>query len=139
VRESKELERYTSTLELIRVMLRLLTVYYNQEELAPIVQQHLLPILDRFLQHLQSPLQQSPTSTQANIFCANIEIVAVLLESGGHFARRSNWTEAEGCLRAAVTNRLIDILDVVLGGALLEVLCLKSVKLLLLSLMHLTL
>jgi hypothetical protein len=76
-----------------------------------------------------------------HLFCSITEILALILHEGGYLERRNTASSEEKKLKGLVVNRIVDVIELLLSDAAIAVaehICSKSVKLLLLSLMQLT-
>lgn len=76
-----------------------------------------------------------------HLFCSITEILALILQEGGYLGRRKTASKEEKELKALVVTRIVDIIELFLSkpaSVVAERVCSKSIKLLLLSLMQLT-
>lgn len=90
---------YMQILELIKVLLKLMAIYFKIDELTVLFERSLLPILDKFIFSFTAGLQKLTTQTehpkvelkkQLHLFCSISEILALILQEGGYLSRRKS-------------------------------------------------
>lgn len=110
-------------LELIKVLLKLLAIYFKIDELAGLFERSLLPILDKFIISFELGLKKimldktnkHELGKLLHLFCSVSEILALILQEGGYLSRRNTASAQEKELKALVVNRIVDIIELLLS------------------------
>ena len=134
----QEMQVYIKNLELVKVFLKLLSIYYDAQSLLPVFEECLTPLLNKFFTvfknnlkdifhrstHIIEAEQVLPKELEALltaknkiscIFCSNMEILASIISAGEYLFRRNKTHKTQKELKTVLTNILIDTLELILS------------------------